>query len=242
MFAATETFQSLKARPIRATQLLIVQPAINVASVVIEEDDLSTATNIEGTAVWPVSRGVHEQLSSWLDKILLDTGTRIALKSISKCTTTSADVAGPVDYQVALLEAAAAINNIEQFTEVFKAMNLESCTAEDLIQIIRLALSTGGLGIAKETCELGLRRFPNDSELNRMSRIFAPPRITISQRPSPTGTRANTLWLKAHGDNYRGKWVALRAGDLIASAKTIDELVAITGDVKGTDIFILPIQ
>ncbi len=136
----------------------------------------------------------------------------------------------------------AAINNPEQFTEVYRTMNLVNCNADDLVHIARLALSVGALNIAKETCETGLQRFPDNEELTRMSRIFAPPRITVSRRRLPTGTRANTLWLKLHGDNYRGKWVALRAGELLASANTVNELVAITGDVKGTDIFILPIH
>ncbi len=136
----------------------------------------------------------------------------------------------------------AAINNPEQFTEVYRTMNLVNCNADDLVHIARLALSVGALNIAKETCETGLQRFPDNEELTRMSRIFAPPRITVSRRRLPTGTRANTEWLKAHSAEYRGKWVALENGTLIAAADTVDALIHVTGEVNGTNVFIVPIS
>lgn len=220
---------------------LVVQLNANQATY-ITVIDLSRATNVLYSAVLPVAGGASVSLSSWLDSALSDAGTWVAVKTYGTRTTTSAEVSAPGDYQMALLEATAEIGNIEQFTEVYNAMNLDNCAASDLVHVARLALSVGALNLAKATCEFGVQRFPEDNELNRMNRIFAPPNIKISRRPPPSGTRANTLWLKSHGDYYRGKWVALRAGELLASAKTIDELVAITGDVKGTGIFILPIH
>jgi hypothetical protein len=200
---------------------------------------LCSVTNASGT----VKRDASPRLfSSWLDQAWLETGTVASRRLYRISAPTNADSASPGDKRMAVLEAAAIVGNIAQFTEVYRSMNLDDRSANDVVSIVQLALSIGAIALAEEACKYGLTRFPNHDELKKMSTIFEPPRITVSRRQPPTGTRANTQWLTAHGDDYRGKWVALRAGTLIASASSIDELLKIIGDVKGTGIFIAPVH
>ena len=51
----------------------------------------------------------------------------------------------------------------------------------------------------------------------------------LSPRPD---LRANRDWLMRHGDLYRGQWVALRNGELLGSAPSLQTLVAKIGDTK----------
>jgi hypothetical protein len=181
-------------------------------------------------------------LSAWLDRVWVNTGTTATPEIYTIATPTSADWSSAIDKPLALLEAAAVAGNLEQFTAVFRSIDLASAPENDMVHIAQLALNCGAATLAREACEQGLKRFPNNRGLGKMQTIFAPPRITISTRQPSTGTRANTQWLADHGDAYRGKWVALRAGELVAVANSVDALLKITGDVKGTGIFITPIH
>lgn len=146
------------------------------------------------------------------------------------------------DDQLARLEAAVDAGNMDEFTHIYQSIDLNELPAVDLVRIARLALNHGAINLAKDACNRGLARFPDSFELVKMHTIFQPPHITVSRRPPQAGTRANTQWLTAHGDEYRGKWVALRAGTLVASATSIDELIKKTGEVRRKNIFITPVH
>jgi hypothetical protein len=196
-------------------------------------------TNASGTSLSIFSQRL---LSSQLDHVWLYTGTTALWKFDATSIPTNADSTRPGDKQIALLEAAAVVANIEQFTSIYQGMDLSARSVTDIIYIVQLALGIGAIALAREVCEIGLRHFTDNSELMEMSSVLAPPRISGSKRKLSSGTRANTEWLNAHADEYRDKWVALRAGSLIAVADSIKELLALTGDVRGTDIFITPVH
>jgi hypothetical protein len=143
---------------------------------------------------------------------------------------------------MALLEAAAIAGNIDQFNDIYQGIDLHGRPESDMVCIVHLALGIGAMTAARETCAYGLTHFPANGELIKMQTIFTPPRITVNRQPSPAGTRANTEWLATHGDEYRGKWVALQAGVLVASGNSVDEILQVTGDVRGTNIFITPVH
>lgn len=198
-----------------------------------------SGTNMSGT----VKSGAGPRLlSSQLDLVWFETGTVATSRLHRISVPTNAESASPGDKQMALLEAAAIVDNVAQFTDIYRSMNLDDRPENDIVSIVQLALSIGAIALAEVACKYGLTRFPNHDELKKMRTIFEPPRITVSRRRPPAGIRANTEWLTAHGDEYRGKWVALRAGSLVASANSIDELLKLTGDVRGTDILITPVH
>lgn len=187
---------------------------------------------------------VVSPISSLLDRVWLWTGTATTaqLKPDIVSTPTSVDSTHPGDKQIALLQAYAVIGNVDQFTSTYQEIDLGDRPVKDIIYIVQLALSIGAIALAKDACVQGLKRYTDNSELNKMYTVLAPPRISVSKRKSPTGIGSNTVWLKAHGDEYHGKWVALRAGTLVAVADSVKELLKVTGDVRGTDLFILSVH
>lgn len=61
--------------------------------------------------------------------------------------------------------------------------------------------------------------------LDRLRRALAPPTVRSSQRKD--GDRTQTFaWLRQHGHDYRGQWVAIGETGLIAAAATLKELRA----------------
>ncbi|MBS1253813.1 MAG: hypothetical protein MAG451_02866 [Anaerolineales bacterium] len=56
-----------------------------------------------------------------------------------------------------------------------------------------------------------------------MARVLAPPRFVEALAPS-SSAQANQAWMRDHTDEYRGRWVAVRAGELLAVGETAREV------------------
>lgn len=108
-------------------------------------------------------------------------------------------------------------------------------TPEDFIQAIQKDFSCGGLYIARWLAFRGVEVYPNHELLQKYARILAPPEVKVS--PSSPEKRQRTLadqeWMKKNRLKYRGRWVAVRNGELLADTASVDELIAKVGDLKG---------
>jgi hypothetical protein len=72
-----------------------------------------------------------------------------------------------------------------------------------------------------------LEALPSELEqpaVRRLRRLLAPPKINASVAVD-TDRRLEYEWLRLHGQEYRGQWVAVAGGQLIASARTLKELL-----------------
>jgi hypothetical protein len=95
-----------------------------------------------------------------------------------------------------------------------------ACSAADLAWIVRLAPRAGAHLLARDVAARGAQRYPNHAELQKMARILAPPRTVRRDVPTDRSWAANRAWPVAHGEAYRGQWVALKEGELLAAAPT----------------------
>jgi hypothetical protein len=129
-----------------------------------------------------------------------------------------------VDREMDALEAAAEAQDGGRFDRVIKGIDWESRNEEDILRAIPLALAAGALVTARELSTLGARLFPANGQLGKFADILAPPRVVGTRPARESGIRENRDWLKAHSDEYRGKWVALRSGVLVGVADSPDEL------------------
>ena len=143
-----------------------------------------------------------------------------------------------IESGLARLEEAVASQNEATFTQALTQIDWDNRPAEDYIRAIDLALQVGAHLAARRLAMEGAEFHFDSEELQKYARILAPPTI-IKERPSnDVKPRANVEWLKTNRDNYRGQWVALKNGTLVASAKTHDELIAAVGSTKGSGILI----
>lgn len=55
-----------------------------------------------------------------------------------------------------------------------------------------------------------------------MARVLAPPKL-VEVLPANPSMSKNRVWIRHHAGEYRGKWIALRNGKLLASGDTISE-------------------
>jgi hypothetical protein len=68
--------------------------------------------------------------------------------------------------------------------------------------------------------------------------LLAPPEVAVSNREPDPGIRANRDWLRNNSTEYLGAWVAVKKGELLHAADSIEELLAMIGEVKNKNILI----
>ncbi|MFB2894533.1 hypothetical protein ACE1CI_16610 [Aerosakkonemataceae cyanobacterium BLCC-F50] len=106
---------------------------------------------------------------------------------------------------------------------------------EDFIRAIKLDFDRGGLHIARQLAFRALELYPDREQIQNYAHILAPPKATVS--PSSPERRQSILadqeWMDKNRFKYIGRWVALRNGQLLADAASLDELAAQVGDLKG---------
>lgn len=103
---------------------------------------------------------------------------------------------------------------------------------------IRLAIAAEASILARALSDLGTMLFPQDKELQTLSQVVAPPIVTTRHEAPRPDIRADRDWIQLHRPEYRGKWVALRNGELLATAETVDALVDEVGNVRNSGILI----
>jgi hypothetical protein len=142
------------------------------------------------------------------------------------------------DNEMALLAAVAEEGDELAFIEVANAIDWNKRSQEEYIYAIRLALSAGAYLKAYKLSLQGVEQHPADSELQKFARILAPPKILQNPEPPDPTLRMNRDWLMTHWKEYHGRWVALKAGQLLSDAATFKELIEIIGDPKGKHILV----
>lgn len=136
------------------------------------------------------------------------------------------------------MESAAETGDERAFLDALKEVSWQGRPATDFIRAVHLALEAGAHLAARKLSAEGAEFHPNDSELQKYARVLAPPKVISTDVPPNPSQGTNLEWLKAHGEQYRGKWVAVKDGQLLGSADSLKELTAQVGDTKGKGILV----
>ena len=135
------------------------------------------------------------------------------------------------------LEQAATSGDEVAFSEILTEIHWTSRSAEDYIRAIDLALQVGAHLVARKLATEGAQFHFDSEELQKYARVLAPPQV-LRASSRQVDVLANAEWLKANRNQYKGKWVAIKNGQLIASADSHDELIAGIGETKGRSILV----
>ena len=128
------------------------------------------------------------------------------------------------DYKMARLEAAAEVGDERAFWATVQAIDWTTRSPEDFIRTTQLALQAGAYLTARQISVEGAKRYPDHAELQKYARVLAPPKVTRSALPPNPAVSADIEWFKTHSAKYRGQWVAVKNGELLAVAPSIQEL------------------
>ena len=94
-----------------------------------------------------------------------------------------------------------------------------------LIERVKHLLDQQMIRDARRTLEIGSSRYPANRQIASLLRAISPGRVSPTGWTS-SGREWETAWIKQHGHEYRGKWIALDGDRLIAFAATLSELLA----------------
>lgn len=98
---------------------------------------------------------------------------------------------------------------------------------------IRHLLEQERVSEARSMLREALAAQPNDQELLRLRALLAPPKVRRS-RINDADRTEDLQWLAANGAQYRGRWVAIRGGKLVADAASLDEVLRSVKALGGT--------
>jgi hypothetical protein len=109
-------------------------------------------------------------------------------------------------------------------------------TPEDFLAEIGAIINSGTLRGAREVAKRGLVLYPDHSELQRLHHALRPFEVRVSSEPNSFDPRASYDWLRKNSAQYRGKWVGLDMGELVAASDHLEDVIqALKGrDRRGT--------
>jgi predicted HTH domain antitoxin len=112
--------------------------------------------------------------------------------------------------------------------------------ADALRRAIQHAIEIADARAARTLIAEGRARFPEDDWMARAEHVMAVPEARLVDRDPVSVPRADWRWLDEHSDEYRGQWVALKDGELIAAAPSLTALTASVADVR--DVFVAQVN
>ncbi|MFY9821384.1 MAG: hypothetical protein WAM82_08380 [Thermoanaerobaculia bacterium] len=100
----------------------------------------------------------------------------------------------------------------------------EERTAESFLEEIRAALGMGAEKRARAITEQGLALYPDHELLQEYRHFLRPARSwVVPGGPDVGDPRPSYDWINRHSSEYRGLWVALENGELVAASKSFAE-------------------
>ena len=136
----------------------------------------------------------------------------------------------------AQLQNSVAQQNRTAFQMLVQGIDWTKRTPQELLQTIRWALALDAPLLARRLSEQGVKRYPENDELQEVARLLSPPTATVSQPITAPNLNANQEWLLINRDSYQGQWVALKDGVLLAAAASFPALLNDVGDIKSKGI------
>jgi hypothetical protein len=187
-----------------------------------------------GTAIWPINAPTQKPRSQ-------PAGSETEQRTRETLTTDAETMFEPAlvsieDDAMARMGSAARIGDERAFLAAKNAIDWDARPAEDFLRAVQLALGAGAHMAARNLAAQGATRHPDNADLQKYARVLAPPRVLRNDAPPHPGLRANRDWLMAHGNEYRGQWVALHDGRLLGAADSLAALKRLVDDT--TDILL----
>jgi hypothetical protein len=108
-------------------------------------------------------------------------------------------------------------------------------SASDYAARVRALIESDRVVQARALVSEALEGNPDDSELLSLQRVLKPPRATTRQVTDVDRTQ-EFRWIVANCDAYRGRWVAIQGGELVADAPSFAELQSRIKNLEGVPL------
>lgn len=142
------------------------------------------------------------------------------------------------DDLIPLLEQVASEADARTFVNLVEVVDWSVRRPDELTAAIDLALREERSVLATRLAQLGRVLFPHHGRIERAARVLAPGSAHSTTLPPVEGLSASRRWLRAHTDEYRGQWVAVRQGELVGVAPSLEEMRTIVDLEEDTNLLV----
>ncbi|MBC6481563.1 MAG: hypothetical protein GDA56_31230 [Hormoscilla sp. GM7CHS1pb] len=115
-------------------------------------------------------------------------------------------------------------------------------TAEEFVTAMRSQLLAGDFYAAQKLSTEAIEQYPDREEVKKLAYLLAPSVVTVDRdTPRYRDTQMNQDWIEQNRMQYKGRWIALKDGKLLADGPHIDEIGQQLGDLRNTGIYVTAI-
>lgn len=115
-----------------------------------------------------------------------------------------------------------------RFGELVRETDWVERRPEELERAISLSFSMNQTRLVRELAALGGRLFPGNKQLQHLAHVFAPTTGRIVKGSKPTTSLYDSMeWFSEHANEYKGQYVAVRDGNFLGAAATMEDLATI---------------
>lgn len=145
-----------------------------------------------------------------------------------------------LDMQMAKLAVAAEVVDTQAFLVAYRQVDWQNRPVQDYLAATRMALAVGAYLTAREISAKGAALYPKQGDLVKLAHILSAPDVICTDLPAVPTLALDHQWLRAHRQDYRGKWVALSEGKLIGvgdSFSALTEQITPQPDILFTKVY-----
>jgi len=136
--------------------------------------------------------------------------------------------------ELALLNEYADAKDYRAFADLVERLDWATRSPDDLATAIDLALGMGMSRLPMKLAQLGGRLFPDHERVQQAAYVLAPPVARVTTHlPRARGLDDSMTWIEEHSRQYQGQWVAVREGQLLGAAQSLDDIMPLVG--QGAD-------
>jgi hypothetical protein len=142
------------------------------------------------------------------------------------------------DDLIPVLERLASVAQPRVFVDFVEMVDWSRRRPDELTAAVDLALGEERPTLATKLVQLGRQVFPQDERIERAARVLSPEGARAAHLPPAEGLSASRRWLRDHADEYRGQWVAVRHGRLVAAAPSLEEVQTVVDLQEGPNLLV----
>ena len=143
---------------------------------------------------------------------------------------------GSVDEILTHLQIASDDGNEQAFHQAYAQVDWLQQPPEIIERVARLAFQAGLHYLAQTLARDGVALYPYHVGLQKFSQALNPRPAQVSHAVHDGTARADTQWFAKHSAEYYGQWVAVRDGQLVSAAATIQQLEVQIGDLRSATV------
>jgi hypothetical protein len=147
-----------------------------------------------------------------------------AAQKIQQLHASSSFGQGFASTDLVLLRDAAETKDCREFARIVRTVNWGHYPPAGLTHAIDLALALDMVQVARELAQEGRKIFPRNERIQRAAEALLPSFLMRTRPSEIIDVESSQQWLKHHASQYRGQWLAVRAGILLGSASTVKAL------------------